>query len=78
TVADNFDEIRLMLNGSEIYYHEFKGAYEMRSFEHTIKKLELELEPGKNTFEFVVTDLAGNQTSKTEEITKDSNKKGKK
>lgn len=78
TVADNFDEIRLMLNGSEIYYHEFKGAYEMRSFEHTIKKLELELEPGKNTFEFVVTDLAGNQTSKIEEITKESKKKGKK
>ncbi|MFD6442665.1 Fn3-like domain-containing protein, partial [Peribacillus sp. NPDC060186] len=31
TVEDNFDEIRLYLNGSEVFYNEFKEPYKMRS-----------------------------------------------
>ncbi|WP_409303149.1 S8 family serine peptidase [Peribacillus sp. SCS-155] len=70
TVADNFDEIRLYLDGSEIFYNEFKEPYAMRSFQKTISGIELELTKGKNTFVFEATDLAGHKTTKTVVITK--------
>ncbi|MGN1402094.1 MAG: S8 family serine peptidase [Bacillus sp. (in: firmicutes)] len=69
-VEDNFDELRVQLNGDEIFYHEFKGAYEMRPISETIEDLELPLEPGENTFEFVVVDFGGNETVKTITIQK--------
>ncbi|MFJ7745048.1 S8 family serine peptidase [Peribacillus sp. NPDC097295] len=65
TVEDNFDEIRLYLNGSEVFFHEFKEPYKMRSFKETIEDVELPLDVGNNTFEWKVTDLAGNETKKT-------------
>jgi len=65
TVKDNFDEIQLALNGSELYYQTFKQPYAMRSLEKTVKKVELDLEPGLNEFEFTATDLAGHLTTKT-------------
>ena len=65
TIEDNFDEIRFYLNGSEVFYHEFKEPYQMRSFKKTIEDLELPLQKGKNTIEFKATDLAGNETVKS-------------
>lgn len=65
TVKDNFDEIKLALNGSQVFYQSFKEPYEMRSLEKTIKKVSLELDPGLNEFVFEAVDLAGNKTEKT-------------
>jgi lactocepin len=70
-VVDNFDEIRVHLNGNEIYYHEFFEPYEMRGFNKVIKNnLELPLAVGVNKFVFEVTDLAGNKTTVTKHITR--------
>ncbi|WP_324611587.1 S8 family serine peptidase [Bacillus massiliglaciei] len=63
-VQDNFDEIRVYVNGSEVFSQAFKEPYEMRGFSKTIKNVELPIKPGKNQFEILVTDLAGNQTKK--------------
>ena len=65
TVEDNFDEIRLYLNGSEVFYNEFKEPYKMRSYKKKIEDLELPLKSGNNKFEFKVTDLAGNESKKS-------------
>ncbi|XHU85546.1 S8 family serine peptidase [Peribacillus muralis] len=70
TVEDNFDEIRLYLNGSEVFYNEFKEPYKMRAFKKEIKKLELPLKSGNNKIEFKVTDLAGNESKKEYNIFK--------
>jgi lactocepin len=67
-VEDNFDEIRVLVNGSEVYYNEFVEPYEMRSFKETISDIELPLDEGANTFVFEVTDIAGNKTTKVQEI----------
>ncbi len=69
-VTDNFDEIRLFLNGSEIFYQPFKEPYAMRAFSKVIEDVELPLVKGANNFTFEVTDLAGNKTTKTVTITK--------
>ncbi|GIN85826.1 hypothetical protein J6TS2_22120 [Heyndrickxia sporothermodurans] len=77
TVADNFDELRFVVNGNEELYvpgfESNKGtgddkAYEMRSISKDVE-LTLPLDLGSNTFELVVTDLAGHVTTK--EITID-------
>ncbi|HWO78176.1 MAG TPA: S8 family serine peptidase [Bacillus sp. (in: firmicutes)] len=74
-VADNFDEIRLYQNGSEIYFHEgLTQAYEMRSFEHVIEDLVLQLQEGENVFTFEATDLAGNTTTHTVKVVKETKK----
>ncbi|KAB2332643.1 S8 family serine peptidase [Bacillus mesophilum] len=69
-VADNFDEIRVYNNGSEIFTNEFLEPYEMRGYKKTIEDVELALKDGKNTFVFEVTDLAGHKASKTVTIEK--------
>jgi lactocepin len=69
-VKDNFDEIRVLVNGSEVYYNEMPAPYEMRGFDQTINGIELPLEDGVNQFVFEVTDLVGNKTTKVHEITK--------
>jgi lactocepin len=70
-VTDNFDEIRVHLNGNEIYYHEFLEPYEMRGFNKVVKNnLELPLAVGVNKFVFEVTDLAGNKSTVTKQITR--------
>ncbi|GAA0336675.1 hypothetical protein GCM10008967_28760 [Bacillus carboniphilus] len=66
-VADNYDEVRLYLNDSEVYAHEFAEPFEMRAFEATVEDIELPLVTGENTFTLKVTDLAGHVVE-TEEI----------
>ncbi|WOD63455.1 S8 family serine peptidase [Niallia taxi] len=80
TVRDNFDELKLTLNGSQLYAQKFKEPYAMRSLQKKLKKVKLELEPGLNEFTFEATDLGGNKTAKTvyfyklEKTEKQSNK----
>ncbi|WP_370457933.1 S8 family serine peptidase [Thalassobacillus sp. CUG 92003] len=62
-MKDNYDELRLRVDGSEVYKQIFTEPYEMRSsdktYEHTVN-----LDEGKNTFEVEVEDLAGNTVTK--------------
>jgi lactocepin len=69
-VTDNFDELRISLNGSELFYNEFKEPYEMRNIEKILKKVKLELKDGPNQFIFEAVDLAGNKTAKTIDLYK--------
>lgn len=65
-VADNFDEIRVYVNGNEVFFNEFLEPYAMRNFKKTID-VDLDLKDGDNDFVFEVTDLAGHKT--TEKVT---------
>ncbi|WP_284138989.1 S8 family serine peptidase [Virgibacillus sp. LDC-1] len=69
-IKDNFDDIRLFVNGDEVYKHALSEPYGMNGFNKTIKDIELELEDGKNEFEFKVVDLGGHVTTETIEIEK--------
>ncbi|MDY0404604.1 S8 family serine peptidase [Virgibacillus sp. 179-BFC.A HS] len=61
-VKDNFDDIRLYVNDSEVFKHELSEPYGMHEFNQTFKDLELQLQDGKNEFEFKVVDLGGHET----------------
>jgi len=69
-VKDNFDELRVLVNGNEIYYKELSGPFGMKPFEHTIENIVLPLKQESNTFGIKVTDLAGNETIETFTVTK--------
>ncbi|KHE67527.1 hypothetical protein LD39_17085, partial [Halobacillus sp. BBL2006] len=56
SMKDNWDDLRLFVNGSEEYKHIFKEPFKMRSISKTIEH-EVELEDGRNTFEFELTDF---------------------
>ncbi|MHC0037563.1 S8 family serine peptidase [Pseudoneobacillus sp. C159] len=71
-VEDNYDEIQVLVNGSEVYYNSFEGGYEMRAFKKTINDVELPLAPGVNTFVIDVIDFAGHKTTKTITITREA------
>ncbi|MEK9197711.1 S8 family serine peptidase [Ureibacillus sp. FSL E2-3493] len=75
TLKDNFDEVRLTVNGDEKFLHELSEPYEMKGFEEQVE-VELPLVNGNNEFIFEVEDLAGNVTTKTIQIKK-SGKPGK-
>ncbi|UJL47231.1 S8 family serine peptidase [Virgibacillus sp. NKC19-16] len=66
-ITDNFDDIRLYVNDSEIYKHEQTEPYGMNGFNETITDIELDLELGENEFVFKVVDLGGHET--TEKLT---------
>lgn len=65
-VKDNFEELRIYVDGSEIAYHEMPG-YEMNPTEKT-ETVEVSLEPGQNTFEVKAVDLGGNETVKNVKV----------
>ncbi|GGK04352.1 hypothetical protein GCM10007063_28370 [Lentibacillus kapialis] len=71
-ITDNFDDIRLYVDGSEVYRHDQSKPYGMEGFEKTVNDLELNLENGKNEFEFKVVDLGGHVTKQTIVIDKES------
>lgn len=75
TVKDNFDAIRVYVNGEEVYKHDYT-AYQMKPFHKKINDIEVNLEDGHNHFEFKVVDLGGNETIKNINIYR-SNKKPK-
>ncbi|QAS53430.1 hypothetical protein HLI_15100 [Halobacillus litoralis] len=63
-VKDNFDALRLNVDGSEVFAKEFKEPFKMRAldkeYQHTVQ-----LEEGKNTFEVEAVDYGGNVTEQT-------------
>ena len=61
-LGDNFDEVRLYLNGSEVYYRPLSEPYAMLGYSETVE-VELPLEPGTNKFELKVVDLVGHETT---------------
>ncbi|MEK4761947.1 S8 family serine peptidase [Viridibacillus sp. FSL E2-0187] len=63
TVSDNFDDLRLLVNGSEEFTHEFDEPFEMRSLTHA-QKVQLQLDEGRNDIVFQVEDLSGHITKK--------------
>ena len=68
-VKDNFDELRVTVNGDERFWHELSEPYAMNGFEQQID-LELELADGTNEFVIEAEDLAGNITTQTIQIKK--------
>ncbi|MCT4782662.1 MULTISPECIES: S8 family serine peptidase [Exiguobacterium] len=69
TVKDNFDEVKLLVNGDLKFSQTLKAPYEMRPFSRT-ETITLPVVSGKNTFTFEAVDLAGNVTKETITLTK--------
>ncbi|TYR76017.1 S8 family serine peptidase [Rossellomorea vietnamensis] len=69
TLSDNFEEVRLFIDGSEEYYNALAEPYVMEGFTHNFTKT-VELEEGTNTFVVEVEDLAGHVTTKTVTVTR--------
>ncbi|MBN6204939.1 S8 family serine peptidase [Ralstonia pickettii] len=61
-VTDNFEELRVYVDGDEVAYHEMPGN-EMKPIAK-VETVEVSLEPGENTFEVKAVDLGGNETVK--------------
>ncbi len=61
-ISDNFEELRLKINDSEVFYHEMPG-YEMNQYSTTVDT-SVSLDPGENVFNLELTDLAGNVATK--------------
>ncbi len=68
-VGDNFDEIRLYLNGSEVFYKPISEPYAMLGYNQTID-VELPLVKGNNTFELKVVDLVGHEATQVIKVAK--------
>ena len=69
TLQDNFDELRLTVNGDERFLHELSEPYAMNGYKKQID-VELELADGTNEFVIEAEDLAGHITTKTIKIKK--------
>ncbi|MBO1005948.1 S8 family serine peptidase [Pseudogracilibacillus auburnensis] len=76
-ITDNFDQIRLYVNDSEVYKHELSEPYGMKNFKQTVEGIELQLEDGDNEFIFKVVDLGGNVTTEKVKIKKKAKKEKK-
>ncbi|MBS4200659.1 S8 family serine peptidase [Bacillus sp. FJAT-49732] len=74
-ITDNFDAIRLYVDGNEVFKNELSEPYSMNEFKKTIDGIELELIDGDNTFIFKAVDLGGNVTEEKVTIKKKSKKK---
>lgn len=61
SISDNAEELRLLVNGSEVFFNELPG-YDMVPYSTEVTS-ELTLKPGENVFEFELVDLAGNTTT---------------
>ncbi|WP_286166240.1 cell wall-binding repeat-containing protein [Peribacillus frigoritolerans] len=62
-VSDNFDELRVVVDGDEVFYNMLREPYSMRGIKKEIKT-EVALQPGENTFTVEAVDLAGHKTVK--------------
>ncbi|WP_419961111.1 S8 family serine peptidase [Psychrobacillus sp. BM2] len=69
TVADNFDEISLYVNGDERFAQALSEPYKMDGFSKEIE-VDLALVNGNNEFTFEVEDLVGHKTTETITINK--------
>ncbi|MFF2753542.1 S8 family serine peptidase [Psychrobacillus sp. NPDC058041] len=68
-IGDNFDQIRLLVNGDERYSRELSEPYAMNGFNKNLD-LDLALVDGDNEFTFEVEDLVGHISSQTITIKK--------
>lgn len=68
-VGDNYDEVRLYLNGSEVFAKEISEPYAMLGYSETVD-VELPLEAGQNEFELKVVDLVGHEVTQTISVLK--------
>ncbi len=64
TASDNYDDLRLVVDGNEVYNHEFDEPYEMRALSHSYD-YKLDLKAGSNKVVVEATDLSGHVTKKT-------------
>jgi lactocepin len=62
-VGDNYEELRLFIDGSHEYTNEMNAPYDMRSFNDTMT-YNVSLEEGDNSFTLELVDIAGNTTVK--------------
>lgn len=69
TVSDNFDDIRLLVDQSEVYTHEFDQPFEQRPFTHDYT-FTPELTEGRNDIVIEASDLGGHKVKKTISIYK--------
>jgi len=74
-VGDNFDEIRLYLNDSEVFFKAISEPYVMNGFTKVVD-VELPVVAGQNTFELKVVDLVGHEATQVIKVAKAT--KGKK
>lgn len=63
-VGDNFDEVRVYVNGDEVFFNELSEPYELKDYSETVE-VELPVEDGLNEFEVKVVDVVGNTTTET-------------
>ena len=71
-VKDNFDEIAVYANGSEVYRKAITEPYGMYAFNKNITFKVPVLNNGKNDFTITVVDLAGNETELEFSIVKEN------
>lgn len=64
TVSDNFNMLRLYVNGSEEYFNPLRAPYAVSNFSDEFE-LTLRLVDDENTFTFELEDVAGNVTKET-------------
>lgn len=69
-ITDNFNEIRLYLDGKEVFFNQAARPYTATAFDQAVDVV-LPLVEGVNTFELKVVDLVGHET--TEVITVNKN-----
>ncbi|WP_245744436.1 S8 family serine peptidase [Bhargavaea ginsengi] len=63
-VKDNFDDIRLYVNDSEVFANDLSEPYGSKNFDQTIE-VEVPLVEGKFDYTFKVVDLGGHETTET-------------
>jgi len=69
TLGDNFDEVSLFLNGSEVFAKAISEPYAMNGYSQTVDVV-LPLGTGKNDFELKVVDLVGHEATQNISVTK--------
>jgi lactocepin len=62
-LKDNFSEMRFYIDGSEVFYNQYREPYVMETFKKTLTE-EVSLKDGKNEVELKLVDLAGHVTTK--------------
>jgi lactocepin len=72
-ITDNFSEMRFYIDGSEVYYNEFREPYVMEETTKSVSEA-VSLSDGNNSFELKVVDIAGNETVKNISVVKTDKK----
>lgn len=68
-LGDNFDEVRLYLNGNEVFANPLSEPYAMLGYSQTVDVV-LPLVNGKNDFELKVVDLVGHEATQNISVMK--------